>query len=381
MKKIIKIPLLLLIFVLVLVVVAVLVLVRIKKNAPPSLGSTAISHDEQFGGVYINCTIDDFNNLGFSYGDSVNINFSNGYSIKDIPYYNGYYVDEGELLLVAYPGYNYIKVGYNYGDDLWKVGNLSRTDRASIVLNQKEKYLKNQQANNMQYSNEQGNTPDEQFGNFRNVQVGNLKENVLYRSASPIDNSINRASVVDKLIENVEIAYIVDLSDDYSKIESNLHTQNFNSPYFKSLYNSDKVIALSMSMQYKSNEFSTSLSTGLTSMAKNEGPYLIHCVEGKDRTGFVCMVLEALCGASYQEIVDDYMLTYKNYYAITEENNSDIYKIIKERNIDNMLRYMCNLDKDASLSDVNYSEKAEEYLKSIGMNDYYISKLKTNLTH
>ena len=381
MKKIIKIPLLLLIFVLVLVVVAVLVLVRIKKNAPPSLGSTAISHDEQFGGVYINCTIDDFNNLGFSYGDSVNINFSNGYSIKDIPYYNGYYVDEGELLLVAYPGYNYIKVGYNYGDDLWKVGNLSRTDRASIVLNQKEKYLKNQKANDMQYSNEQGNTPDEQFGNFRNVQVGNLKENVLYRSASPIDNSINRASVVDKLIENVEIAYIVDLSDDYSKIESNLHTQSFNSPYFKSLYNSDKVIALSMSMQYKSNEFSTSLSTGLTSMAKNEGPYLIHCVEGKDRTGFVCMVLEALCGASYQEIVDDYMLTYKNYYAITEENNSDIYKIIKERNIDNMLRYMCNLDKDASLSDVNYSEKAEEYLKSIGMNDYYISKLKTNLTH
>ena len=381
MKKIIKIPLLLLIFVLVLVVVAVLVLVRIKKNAPPSLGSTAISHDEQFGGVYINCTIDDFNNLGFSYGDSVNINFSNGYSIKDIPYYNGYYVDEGELLLVAYPGYNYIKVGYNYGDDLWKVGNLSRTDRASIVLNQKKKYLKNQQANNMQYSNEQGNTPDEQFGNFRNVQVGNLKENVLYRSASPIDNSINRASVVDKLIENVEIAYIVDLSDDYSKIESNLHTQSFNSPYFKSLYNSDKVIALSMSMQYKSNEFSTSLSTGLTSMAKNEGPYLIHCVEGKDRTGFVCMILEALCGASYQEIVDDYMLTYKNYYAITEENNSDIYKIIKERNIDNMLRYMCNLDKDTSLSDVNYSEKAEEYLKSIGMNDYYISKLKTNLTH
>lgn len=381
MKRIIKIPLLLLILALVLVVVAVVVLVRVKKNAPPSLGSTAISHDEQFGGVYINCTIDDFNKLGFSYGDSINITFSNGYSINDVPYYNGYYVDEGEVLLVAYPGYNYIKVGYNYGEDLWKVGNLSRTDRASIVLNQKEKYLKNQQANDMQYSNEQGNTPDEQFGNFRNVQVGNLKENTLYRSASPIDNTINRASVVDKLIKNVEIAYVVDLSDDYSKIESNLHTQSFNSPYFKSLYNSDKVIALSMNMQYKSNEFSTSLSTGLTSMAKNEGPYLIHCVEGKDRTGFVCMVLEALCGASYQEIVDDYMLTYKNYYSITEENNSDIYKIIKERNIDSMLRYMCSLDKDANLSDVNYSEKAEEYLKSIGLNDYYISKLKTNLTN
>ena len=375
MKKIIKIPLLLLIFVLILVVVAVVVFVKIKKNAPPSLGSTAISHDEQFGGVYINCTIDDFNKLGFAYGDSVNVSFSNGYTINDIPYYNGYYVDEGELLLLAYPKYNYIKVGYNYGDDLWKVADISRTDRVSIVLNEKGKYIKNQQAN------EQGDTPDEQFGNFRNVKVGNIKENVLYRSASPIDNVINRSEVVDKLINEAKIQYVINLADDYANIENCLHTKSFNSPYYKSLYNSDKVIALSMNMQYKSDEFSVTLSTGLTAMAKNEGPYLIHCVEGKDRTGFVCMVLEALSGASYQEIVNDYMLTYKNYYGITEESSSDIYKIIKERNIDHMLRYMCGLDKDADLSDVNYSEKAEEYLKSIGMTDYYILKLKTNLTH
>ncbi|MBR2704883.1 MAG: tyrosine-protein phosphatase [Clostridia bacterium] len=381
MKKIIKIPLLLLIFVLILVVVAVVVFVKIKKNAPPSLGSTAISHDEQFGGVYINCTIDDFNKLGFAYGDSVNVSFSNGYTINDIPYYNGYYVDEGELLLLAYPKYNYIKVGYNYGDDLWKVADISRTDRVSIVLNEKGKYIKNQQANDMQYSNEQGDTPDEQFGNFRNVKVGNIKENVLYRSASPIDNVINRSEVVDKLINEAKIQYVINLADDYANIENCLHTKSFNSPYYKSLYNSDKVIALSMNMQYKSDEFSVTLSTGLTAMAKNEGPYLIHCVEGKDRTGFVCMVLEALSGASYQEIVNDYMLTYKNYYGITEESSSDIYKIIKERNIDHMLRYMCGLDKDADLSDVNYSEKAEEYLKSIGMTDYYILKLKTNLTH
>lgn len=33
----------------------------------------------KFGGPYINITIDDFNALGFSYGDSVDISFSNGY--------------------------------------------------------------------------------------------------------------------------------------------------------------------------------------------------------------------------------------------------------------------------------------------------------------
>ena len=32
-------------------------------------------------------------------------------------------------------------------------------------------------------------------------------------------------------------------------------------------------------------------------MASHEGPYLIHCTEGKDRTGFVSALLECLIGA------------------------------------------------------------------------------------
>ena len=40
-----------------------------------------ISHDEKYGGVYVNISIEDFNNLGFEYGDSVDISFSNGYKL------------------------------------------------------------------------------------------------------------------------------------------------------------------------------------------------------------------------------------------------------------------------------------------------------------
>ena len=61
-----------------------------------------------YKGVYIEKTIDEFNALGFEYGDSVNIMFSNGFVLNDIPYYNGYYTKPGESLLVAYPGYEYI---------------------------------------------------------------------------------------------------------------------------------------------------------------------------------------------------------------------------------------------------------------------------------
>jgi len=48
---------------------------------------------------------------------------------------------------------------------------------------------------------------------------------------------------------------------------------------------------------------------------ENKPPFLIHCVEGKDRCGFFAMLLEGLAGASYQEIKDDYMLTYENFYG------------------------------------------------------------------
>jgi protein tyrosine/serine phosphatase len=37
--------------------------------------------------------------------------------------------------------------------------------------------------------------------------------------------------------------------------------------------------------------------------------YVVHCIEGKDRTGYVCALLEGLCGATYEEIVAASKLT------------------------------------------------------------------------
>ena len=43
-------------------------------------------------------------------------------------------------------------------------------------------------------------------------------------------------------------------------------------------------------------------------------------MESKDRTGYVCALLEGLCGASYEEMAADYLTTYANYYQVTSEN-------------------------------------------------------------
>ena len=129
-----------------------------------------VMHEEEFGGVYIDISIDEFNALGFAYGDSVNVTFSNGYYLEDLPYYNGYYSRTGEPLVVAYPGYPYIKVGINSGGDLWDVAELSESDLAEISLAEPEKYLDIQEVRNLVYWDERERyESDEEFGNFRSV--------------------------------------------------------------------------------------------------------------------------------------------------------------------------------------------------------------------
>ena len=348
------------------------------KKQEPVTGT--IVHELEFGGAYISYTIDEFNALGFVYGDSVNIHFSNGYELNDIPYYNGYYTENGQPLLVAYPGYDGIKACINNGDDLWIVAGLSDTDTAEITLNESGKYKDIQNARDISYTDIRSEyTSDEMFANFRSVKAGDIAENTLYRSASPCDNQHNRATYVSELAEKAGIKCIIDLADNEDKIQGYLAKEDFNCPYFLELYENEDVILLALNTNFTSETFRSKIYAGLTAMAEKEGPYLVHCTEGKDRTGFVCLLLEALCGASYEEIVDDYMITYYNYYKITEESDPSRYTVIVEHVLDPMIRLLFD-DPNVDIKTADLSEGAKQYLISTGMNEEEINALRAVLT-
>lgn len=364
------------------------------RDKTPSIKGYAVEHETEFGGIYIKITIDDFNKLGFTFGDSVDVTFSNGYTMEDLPYYNGYYVDAGEPLLIGYPGYPYIKATINYGADLWDEADiklraepklwqqlkLDDNVTASIKLREKGKYADIQAARDIQYSDDRSKyTTDEEFANFRPMGVGNLKENMVYRSASPCDNQHNRAPYVDKLAEKAGINFILNLADNEKKIEGYIAKEDFNSPFFLSLYKEGKVNPIAMSMNYSSDDFTDKLVNGFISLAENEGPYLVHCTEGKDRTGFVCMMLEALAGASYQEIVDDYMLTYDNYYKITKQKDPAKYDVILDKNLNAMLKEVIG-NKQADPSKTDLLAAAKAYLIKAGMSQEHLDKLILNIT-
>ena len=345
-----------------------------------SVDGLGVVHESEFGGVYLTMTIDDFNARGFCYGDSVTVTFSNGYTMDDLPYFSGYYVNVNEPLLVAYPGYDYIKAAINYGKDVWEFAELDESMTAAVTLKEHGKYLDIQEASDIHYLDEREKYPsDAVFANFRVVEVGRLKKGTLYRSASPCDNQHNRAPYVDALIGDAGVNCVVNLADNEAKVQKYIAADDFRSPYWLSLYENGHVILLSMSMNFQADDFKMKICEGLRAMSAQEGPYLVHCTEGKDRTGFMCMLLEALAGASYRELVDDYMLTYDNYYQITERSDKAKYDTILDRNLVAMIRYIVN-DDSVDITTADLSVYARTFLLSIGMTDAEIDALLDRLT-
>ena len=367
-----------------------------KKEEPLAVTDLPVIHETEFGGVYITIGIDDFNKKGFAYGDSVDIEFSNGYTLEDIPYYNGYYVDAGQPLLIAYPGYDYIKAAINYGEDLWhkaglqnvltqtptlwKSAALDEHSTASVRLNEAGKYKDIQEARDISYSDDRSEYPsDAVFANYRSFSPGQIKKNVLYRSATPCDSQHNRASYTDRLMQEAGVKCILNLCDTDEKIQKYIGQDDFDSPYFLTLYESENVIPIALNMNYLSEEFAQKIAEGFIALSEKEGPYLIHCTEGKDRTGFVCMLIEALAGASYTEIADDYMITYDNYYKINPEKDPKKYQTILESNLDAMLKYILH-DVNADLHTADLTAAARSYLKYGGMSDDQIDRFLARMT-
>ena len=236
--------------------------------------------------------------------------------------------------------------------DEWLIHQLSRTD------------------NREDYSS------DAAFANFREIKGGKIGEGALFRSSSPINNEIGRAKYADALVKENGIRTVMNLADSEESILSYMEKEDFASPYYASLFENGDVIALNMGVPFKTREFEASLSEGLTFLASKEGPYLVHCTEGKDRAGFTSALLSALMGLTYQEIVEDYMTTYENYYHI--EKGSEQYEAVKKSNIDSMLSFIASVESD-KLSQVDLSLKAEEFLLAIGMEEDTVRKLKENL--
>ena len=348
----------------------------------PFISGIEVSENRNSGGVMLKgVNRSEFNKL-FSYGDSLDVEFSNGFTLSSIPYYNGWYAERGTPLVVSYADASDPIIATNYGDRMWDIAGLSKGDTVTIRLAGRGTYSSVQNALNITYSNNRSDySSDESFANFRQVVGGRLSGN-LYRSASPICNWWLRAPYASSLAESVGIAFVLNLSDSNESIEKYIINNNNNGvdvSYYESLYTNGQVLPLNMNNSYTTQEYQTKIAAGLTEMAHRDGhgPYLVHCVEGKDRTGFTCLLLASLAEASYDEMLADYMATYANYCGITYDGTPEKYQAVKNICFDSMVDFLMN---STSATEGDYAGAARAYLIAGGMSSDDVDLLIGKLT-
>ncbi len=263
---------------------------------------------------------------------------------------------------IIYPDKSYVWV---YRDGF------SESTQFTVTLKEKAGYLEEFTVRNLIYTKERENYPDltdEQFGNFREVTAGGIKSGVLYRSTSPVEDTIGRNIYADNACRENGITHFINLTDTEEILTAY-------EGYADTYYSTQQHIAVEASVSVASDENKAKFAECFRYIIANpDGKFDVHCREGKDRTGMFIAVLECLMGASYDEVVDDYMTTYYNFYGITE--NDKAYEIVVKGNLGKSLEQIFGVDPDGA----DLEKEAEEYLNEIGLSTGEIVKLKSVLS-
>jgi len=208
---------------------------------------------------------------------------------------------------------------------------------------------------------------DEEFANFRAVTSTGIKAGKLYRSSSPVKAWGNRNKIADSAAREAGVRTFINLADEYKNLKS---YKDFSETY----YSAQKIICLNLNLKFESKKFQAGIARAVNFMANNPAPYLIHCDLGKDRCGIVCAVIESLMGASSDEIVKDYMISFYNYFGI--KPGSAEYEFVA----DNEIRpFLASIFGVKTIENINLPAAATRYLLKIGVESKDIEALKINL--
>jgi hypothetical protein len=206
--------------------------------------------------------------------------------------------------------------------------------------------------------------------NFREIRCGKIAPKTLFRSSHPIQSG-KQEPVIALLAAQNHIAAVINLSDTGSALKR----KAFFAPWYNRLFLKGKIIALGMDFSVTSNSYNQKLKNALRFIAKTEGPWLIHCLAGIDRTGFVSMVLEALMGATFDEIAGDYLMSFNSIYE------SSIYNQSNKADSLVVMQLLQVMSGNLKTSGQNLQGIAEHYLKNkIRLPDEEISVLKMKLS-
>ena len=240
----------------------------------------------------------------------------------------------------------------------------------TISLKEKAGYLGEYRIRHLEYTDARTDYPqlsDAEFANFRSVTVGSIAPGVLYRSASPVNPENCRNTYADAAAKAAGVTQFIDLTDtedDLAGYEG----------YADSYFATQSHFARSLTVNCSEESNRAKMADAFRYMARNSGVYDVFCREGKDRSGYVVALLECLMGADCTEVVADYMISFRNYYGILQDDRA--YTAISDGNILLTLEELFGTDPRTA----DLSAEAENYIFGLGLTAEEIAQLKANLS-
>jgi len=363
-------------------------------------GTGQVNGFDSYGMLVPSFTPQQLLNAGFDYSDLLDIEIGDDIKLYNVPFVTGF--NEVGVLETCFCDYNKLNTVYGFGQLHGNFkerigGKEGQTIR--VTLAKKHGYWDTWQImKSVYYYDKDQYYPDltmEEFANFREVTTSGMAPGVLYRSSNPLNPKDNntRYAVVDSLARHYAINTEIDLADTKAKVTTYAtspdYTQyNVASGYcYNQLFLNDKTITLGLTADTYGDTFMQTLGTGLKFMLNNQPPYLLHCNEGKDRCGFVSMLLEALAGATYEEVAADYMQTLINFYLIQKGDQS--YTMRQKLSIDRLVWLLENVQTVEDFGNINWEGKdptkvnlqqaAINYVKACGLTDAECTQLQSIL--
>lgn len=351
-----------------------------------------VTEIEKYGNMVLSLKGSELLEAGFAYGDIVTVTINgNRY---DMPIGSNFAdVDQGSMIcrVVIKPDLNedMILLAINMGDlatasgiatkektegdpgYIWHLNEgVAEPARVHIEMKEQGGYNDQYVIHQLVRSENREDYPelnDEQFANFRAITTTGVGAGKLYRSSSPVNPEIGRNLFADRAAQAAGVKTIINLADSKEEMHG---FEGFDASY----YSKQAIIPLDLPLDFMGEEFRTGLAEGLRFLASHEGPYLVHCTEGKDRAGFVSAILECLMGAAADEVIADYMVTFFNYYRV--QPGTEQYDIIAGNNICKSLATAFGI---ADIREADLKAEAEEYLLEIGLTPDVIAQIRANL--
>ena len=328
---------------------------------------------------------------GFNYGDLIAVRCT-GTETMVMPFVTAY--TEAGIMGLCFCDYG--GEGKQYGLGLangsWydRVYPAQVGDTIIIMLYRRGGYMKEYEMLRSVYTYDRADyASPEVFANFREVNVRGIAPKRLYRSSNPLSSRNNpvRYAVADSLARVVGIRTEIDLADTPEFIQEMMRDKDYASTYCPALFRKGQVFAQPMAADAWTLSSRSTVVAALRFMINHEPPYLIHCNEGKDRCGYVNLVIAALMGASLDEIQEEYMTTFCNYYHFVPGTKP--YELLQKKTIQRMVYLMAHpstLDdledirwSQATLHSINLEKAATRYLLDSGLTISEINTLKKKL--